>query len=605
MCSEKTQVKLFGNNKPWIKPSLRKMIIATHRAYGTAEYQEKHKELCKTLRAAKSDYKTSIENLFKTNNSKEAWRGLRIITGMADTKKENSYLSSSGIADRLNNFYSRFDDKDFTVIHQQMKEQLTHSLQNFTFRLDKQLVKKVLNKVSIRKASGPDNISGRLLKICKGTLNHIIWKIFELSFVTGKFPDLWKWGEIVPVQKKARPQQDNDFRPVTLTAVLAKCLERVGLALLQPYIDSVLDPLQFAYRKGRSTTDAVVTVLHKTIKHLDKTTSSSVHLLCIDYSSAFNTIQPHLMIEKLLKLNIPEFLQLWVLDFLTLRPQYVRTCCEVSGVKILNTGAPQGCVLSPVLFSLYTNDLCWQSRNVQIVKYADDTIIVGLIDNSMFDEYLQCVNFVSKWCNDNFLVLNVSKTKEMKIDFRKNVSNVDHDMNVSINDEIVARCQHYKYLGITIDKDLKFHEHVNVQCRKAFKKVYYVRVLSKLNVKHDIVTMFFNATVIPTVTYGCSAFYNMLTQDYRNKLCKPCKICGRMLKKNPKIVNVSDVYENSLIKTATNIIRDISHPLHSEFCLLPSGRRWRVPSVRTSRFQRTFVPSAINFLNVKHITHVM
>ena len=87
------------------------------------------------------------------------------------------------------------------------------------------------------KVAGPDNLSGQLLKTCSDSLLYIIHDIFELSIPTYiLYPTSWKVGEIVQVAKKDLPKLDNDLRPVTLTDILSKCLERVGLSLLVPYI---------------------------------------------------------------------------------------------------------------------------------------------------------------------------------------------------------------------------------------------------------------------------------------------------------------------------------------------------------------------------------
>lgn len=98
-------------------------------------------------------------------------------------------------------------------------------------------------------------------------------------------------------------------------------------------------------------------------------------------------------------------MQIWTLDYLSNRPQHAKTKLETSAQIALYTGAPQGCVLSPVLFILYTNDLQWHSDNAMICKYADDTVITGFIKN----EYLDCTHFVNEWCKHNFLDVNLSK----------------------------------------------------------------------------------------------------------------------------------------------------------------------------------------------------
>lgn len=107
-----------------------------------------------------------------------------------------------------------------------------------------------------------------------------------------------------------------------------------------------LDPLQFAYRANRSIEDAVSLVLHYVLKHLDSFRSSTyARLLFIDFSSAFSTISPSKLYYKLTALGINLSLCNWIYDFLTNRSQVVKLNSLVSNSIVMNTGAPQGCVL--------------------------------------------------------------------------------------------------------------------------------------------------------------------------------------------------------------------------------------------------------------------
>ena len=134
-------------------------------------------------------------------------------------------------------------------------------------------------------------------------------------------------------------------------------------------------------------------------------------MLFIDYSSAFNTIVPSKLIIKLVALGLNSALCIWVLDFLTGRPQVVKVGNNTSTSLNLKTVAPQGCVLSPLLYSLFTHDCVDMHASNSIIKFADDTTVVGLITNNNEKAYREEVKALGVWCQENNLLLNVNKTK--------------------------------------------------------------------------------------------------------------------------------------------------------------------------------------------------
>ncbi len=133
-------------------------------------------------------------------------------------------------------------------------------------------------------------------------------------------------------------------------------------------------------------------------------------MLFIEFSSAFNTIMPQQLINKLSLLGLNNSLCNWILDFLTGRPQSVRVGHNTSSTTTLSTGAPQGCVLSPLLFTLLTHDCTAKFSSNHIIKFADDTSVVGLISNNDETHYREEVAQLAEWCGANNLSLNVEKT---------------------------------------------------------------------------------------------------------------------------------------------------------------------------------------------------
>ena len=138
----------------------------------------------------------------------------------------------------------------------------------------------------------------------------------------------------------------------------------------------------------------------------------------VDYSSAFNTVIPQQLYDKFQLLSLDPSMCYWILDFLLQRSQVVKMSSRVSSTIIMKTGTPQGCVLSPLLYSLSTNDCVSHHSSVPLLKCADDTTLIGLVSDSDESEYRHEVSSLVSWCDTNNLQLNASKTREMIVDFR-------------------------------------------------------------------------------------------------------------------------------------------------------------------------------------------
>ena len=171
----------------------------------------------------------------------------------------------------------------------------------------------------------------------------------------------------------------------------------------------------------------------------------------------------------------------WIHSYLTDRPQYTKVNNIKSDVICTNMGAPQGCGLAPTVFVLYTNDCVSNYSSCSVIKYADDTAILGKINGDNVEEYLAQVNDFTIWCRQNYLDLNVKKNKEMISDFRKN--RVEPD-NIVINSEPVEIVTQYKYIGVIIDNQLSGSENTDMVYKKCQQRLHFTRVLKKLQIEY-------------------------------------------------------------------------------------------------------------------------
>lgn len=162
--------------------------------------------------------------------------------------------------------------------------------------------------------------------------------------------------------------------------------------------------------------DVVSLALHIALIHLQHP-NTYVRMIFVDFSSAFNTVPSDMLALKLHNLGLLALLCSWIRDFLTNRPQVVRIGESTS--LILNTGTLQGCVLSPTLFTLYTLDCPAIQPTNMVFEFADDTTVVGLISNNDETHYRDEVQNLTQLCSRNNLILNISKTKEIIVDYRR------------------------------------------------------------------------------------------------------------------------------------------------------------------------------------------
>ena len=368
-----------------------------------------------------------------------------------------------------------------------------------------------------------------------------------------------------------------------------KGFERLVLSQLQEEVSLHVDPLQFAYKRHRGVDDAILTLLHGTYSHLEKP-KSFIRLVFVDFSSAFNTVQPHLMGKKLLQMDVNPHLILWILSFLTNRHQRVRVNGHLSSSKTVSTGSPQGSVISPVLYTLYTNDCRSNNPGIIYTKYSDDTVIMDTTNS--LGELQTEMDIFAVWCKQNCLDLNASKTKELVVDFRKDVSIIP---TLLVNNQPIERVESYRYLGTILDHKLTFQLNSENIFSKCQQRLFFLRKLRKLQVHQSVLIAFYKCFIESVITFNISAWFGSLSNIHRNTLNKVITISSKIIGQVQEPL-ISIYYRRTKTK-GTQIASDATHTLHSHYCLLPSGQRYRSLIFRTKRAMTSFVPTSIRNMN--------
>ncbi|KAK0154402.1 hypothetical protein N1851_003511 [Merluccius polli] len=250
----------------------------------------------------------------------------------------------------------------------------------------------------------------------------------------------------------------------------------------------------------------------------------------------------------------------------------------------LNISSPQGCVLSPLLYTLYTHDCVSTHPDNIIVKFADDTTLVGLISGGDETAYREGVQRLAKNNTNNNLVLNTSKTKEMIVDYRRRKTDLQP---ICINGESVERVHSFKFL------DLRWSSNTSAVVKKAQQRLHFLRILRRINLKRELLTIFYRCSIESVLTYFLCVWFSSCTMAHRKALQRVInmaqKIIGHPLPSLPTrshpnsgVTNrryitswdenglpLQDLYSTRCLRKARSILKDSSYPGHRVFQLLP------------------------------------
>ncbi|KAL0152504.1 hypothetical protein M9458_052227, partial [Cirrhinus mrigala] len=519
MCIPTRTYLTYNNDKPWFTAKLRQLRQAKEDAYRYGDkvlYKQAKYTLEKEIKVAKRNYSEKLRNKFYSSDVSSVWKGLKVIANYKTPSP--STVENQQLADDLNEFYCRFEKTPLTPPTTLLSP--TPALQ-----ISEDEVHQVFRKNKRRKAPGPDGVTPTCLKTCADQLAPIFSQIFNRSLELCEVPSCFKRSTIIPVPKKPKITGLNDYRPVALTSVVMKSFEKLVLAYLKDITGPLLDPLQFAYRANRSVDDAVNMGLRFILQHLDKS-GTYVRILFVDFSSAFNTIIPNLLLQKLTQLSVPTSICQWITSFLTDRQQLVKLGKFSSCTRTISTGAPQDCVLSPLLFSLYTNDCASKDPSVKLLKFADDTTVIGLIQEGDESAYRQEVKELTVWCSHNNLELNTLKTVEMTVDFRRNPPALPP---LTIMDSTVKTVETFRFLGNTISQDLKWDIRIGAIVKKAQQRLFFLRQLRKFNLPQELLKQFYTAIIESVLYTSITVWFNSATKSDHRRLHRTVRTAERII----------------------------------------------------------------------------
>jgi hypothetical protein len=329
-------------------------------------------------------------------------------------------------------------------------------------------VVRVLQGLDVSSSMGPDGMHPMLLKSCAEHLSVPLYAIFNASLASGVLPQHWLVSEVVPIFKKGSRRHALNYRPISLTSVVCKSLERLVVENLYGYIESnsLLSDDQFGFRRGRSVEDQLLLTYDSVTDWLDS--GMLVDVVLFDFSKAFDVVCHSVLLDKLRGIGVSGSVLEWISGFLSGRDMYVSVDGVHSQPRSVVSGVPQGSVLGPVLFLIYVNQVPAHILSRYKIFADDLKIYLGMKSKDvrgLAAGAAQCQRDIDILCNTAEswgLSMNIAKCVVMRFQ-RGNPDWGDrapHDNGYFMRDVPMEFVESHSDLGITIDLSLKFHVHI-------------------------------------------------------------------------------------------------------------------------------------------------
>ena len=323
-------------------------------------------------------------------------------------------------------------------------------------------VRRLLQNLQVTKATGPDNISARVLRECATVLAPSLSRLFRVSLRSGRVPAGWKRGRISVCHKGGPKDNPENYRPISLLPIVSKVLEAIINRRLRRFLNTngLLPDTQFGFRSNRSTLDLAVSLTQRWSDALDRGLEARV--VSLDLSRAFDRVWHRGLTAKLNSCGIGGLLHEWLTDFLRDRSQTVAVRGQESTALPVRAGVPQGSVLGPTLFLIFVRDMA-NGIESDLAFYADDStlhrIITSKSDRATAADILNAdLRALQLWADTWCAKFNPQKTHVLTISRARDAS-CGHPPLFLANQRL-EEVDHLSIVGLHLNPRLSWGPHV-------------------------------------------------------------------------------------------------------------------------------------------------
>ena len=483
------------------------------------DFTRSRNKVRRLLRKAKRNFERNVAENSKVN-PKLFWsyarRKLKTKTGIApllenkdkkDSLKFDDEEKANILSDQFSSVFSVEPEGDIPKINVRTDSKVLELI------ITVDMVLEALQKLNVNKSVGPDGIHPRLLKELAEEIASPITLIFNKSITEGKLPNEWKEAFISSIYKKGSKNLAENYRPISLTSILCKVLESQVRETVLNHLqeNKLLSAKQYGFIGGRSTALQLLYYLDSCVRKIAE--GKVVDTVYFDFAKAFDKVPHRRLLGKLEAYGISGSILNWIREFLCGRTQTVVVNGEKSKKAAVLSGIPQGTVLGPLLFVIYINDILDGITSSGLL-FADDTKIFREVTSEEDSLRLQAdIERLEQWAKVWLLEFNQDKCHVITLG---KLENIKHTHRYRLGGKEIEHVFEEKDLGVIVDHDLSFSEHISSKIRIANAIVGLIRrSFAFLDIK--TFTKLYTAFVRPHLEYAQSA-WSPITKKHVNAL---------------------------------------------------------------------------------------